>query len=158
MIDVHAKPVVNGKFWIVESNGIKVGVLKVTDQNKYVFSSKDKVETFDSKKKLFDKFGKNFFVTPTTAKSNKICDIEGYPTTKAPHNAMFDIKRHLPLFTKSEKSKSVFCAGYYLIKFNKGWTRAFCPKLVTIERYPFEGPFATELEMKQRLANVSREN
>lgn len=159
MIDVHAKPVVNGKFWIVESEGHKVGILKVTEQNKYVFSSKDTVQTFDSKKKLFEAFGKNFFTVPITqpvVKQN--CEIEGYPTTKEPHNSMFDVKRHLPLFTKSEKSKSVFCAGYYLIKFNKGWTRAFCPKLVTIERYPFEGPFTTEIEMKQRLANVSRED
>lgn len=158
MIDVHAKPVVNGKFWIVESNGIKIGVLKVTDQNNYVFSSKDNIETFESKKKLFDKFGKNFFKTPLTQQTNKVCEIEGYPTTKEPFNAMFDVKRHLPLFTKSEKSKTIFCAGYYLIKFNKGWTKALCPKLVTIERYPFEGPFTTEIEMKQRLSNVSREN
>lgn len=157
MIEVHAKPVVSGKFWIVESEGTKIGVLKVTDQNKYVFSSKDKVQTFDSKKKLFEAFGKNFFKTSTTVQStSRNCDIQGYPTTKVPYNSMFDVKRHLPLFTKSEKSKSVFCAGYYLIKFNKGWTKAFCPKLVTIERYPFEGPFTTEIEMKQRLANVSR--
>lgn len=69
---------------------------------------------------------------------------------------MFDVKRHLPLFTKSNKSKSVYCAGYYIIKFDKGWVKSFCPKLITVERYQYEGPFKTELEMKQRLNNANR--
>lgn len=161
MIEVHAKPIIDGKFWIVESiNGTKVGVLKITDQHKYVFSSKDTVQTFDSKKKLVDQFGKNFFVKlPTTTSTvPKDHDVQGYPTICEPHNSMFDVRKHLPLFTKSNKSKSVFCAGYYIIKFEKGWVKSFCPKLITIERYPFEGPFKTELEMKQRLSNVPREN
>jgi hypothetical protein len=69
---------------------------------------------------------------------------------------MFDVRKNLPLFTKSEKSKSVYCAGYYIIKFEKGWVKSFCPKLITIERYPYEGPFKTDIEMKQRLSNAKR--
>ena len=65
---------------------------------------------------------------------------------------MFDIKRRLPLFTKSEKSKSIYCAGYYIIKFNKGWVKSFCPKLITIERYKSKGPFKTDIEMRQQLS------
>jgi hypothetical protein len=41
----------------------------------------------------------------------------------SPHNSMYDIKRKLPLFTKSEDSKSLYCAGYYVIKFDKGWVK-----------------------------------
>ena len=48
---------------------------------------------------------------------------------------MYDVKRKLPLFTKSKKSKSLYCAGYYIIQFEKGWVKSFCPKLITIERY-----------------------
>ena len=65
---------------------------------------------------------------------------------------MWDLKKKLPLFTKSEKSKSVYCAGYYIIKFNKGWVKSFCPKLITIERYDYKGPFKTEIEMRQQLS------
>ena len=71
---------------------------------------------------------------------------------------MFDIQRKLPLFTKSEKSKSVYCAGYYLVKFNVNWLKSFCPKLITIERNQFMGPFKTELEMRMTLSNVNRSN
>jgi hypothetical protein len=152
MTDLHAKPIIDGKFWIVEEQGNKIGVLKITEQKKYVFSSKDSVTTFDNKKKIFEEFGKDFFVKgqdrpqPETKK-----EIYGYPTSTVPHNGMFDVKKKLPLFTKSTKSKSVYCAGYYIIKFNKGWVKSFCPKLITIDRYTYEGPFTTELEMKERL-------
>lgn len=159
MTDIHAKPVVDGKFWIVEQDQNKVGVLKLNEQKKYIFSSKDTVTVFDNKRKLFETFGTNFFtVRNNTIKesTNSLKDIHGYPTSADPYNPMFDVKRHLPLFTKSNKSKSVYCAGYYIIKFEKCWVKSFCPKLITIDRYQYEGPFKTELETKQRLANVSK--
>jgi hypothetical protein len=158
MPELHAKPVVDGKFWIVEEGETKVGVLKVTEQKKYVFSSKDAVTTFDSKKKLFETFGKDFFVSRTTTAQadDQEKEVYGYGASSEPHNPMFDVRRNLPLFTKSGKSKSVYCAGYYIIQFEKGWVKSFCPKLITIERYPYEGPFKTELEMKQRLSNAKR--
>jgi hypothetical protein len=48
----------------------------------------------------------------------------------------------------------LYCAGYYIIRFDKGWVKSFCPKLITIERYENRGPFKTEFEMKQVLSNV----
>ncbi len=83
-------------------------------------------------------------------------EVHGYPTSTAPHNSMFDIRKKLPLFTKSEDSKSLYCAGYYTIKFEKGWVKSFCPKKITLERYPYKGPFKTEIEMKQVMANVTK--
>ena len=83
-------------------------------------------------------------------------DVHGYPTRTIPYNSMFDIQRKLPLFTKSEKSKSVYCAGYYLIKFNVNWLKSYCPKLITVERNEYMGPYKTELEMKLALSHVNR--
>ena len=157
MTELHAKPIVDGKFWIVEEQGNKVGVLKITEQKKYVLSSKDKITTFDNKKKLFETFGKDFFVAKTSEPEKETDrEVHGYPCSSEPHNPMFDVRRNLPLFTKSGKSKSVYCAGYYIIKFEKGWVKSFCPKLITIERYPSEGPFKTDIEMKHRLSNAKR--
>jgi len=152
-MNVFAKPVIDGKFWIVEEDGSKVGVLKITEQKKYVLSSKDTITTFENKKKIFEKFGDNFFIKSTKQQEPEVESIVyGYPTSSKPCNPIYDVKRHLPLFTKSSKSKSVYCAGYYIIRFEKGWVKSFCPKLITIERYKFQGPFKTDLEMKQRLA------
>ena len=159
MTEIHAKPVVDGKFWIVEQDENKVGVLKLTEQKKFVFSSKDTITVFDNKKKLFEAFGNNFFVAKKKKDEEAIDvdrDVHGYPTSSVPYNPMYDVKNHLPLFTKSNKSKSVYCAGYYIIKFDKGWVKSFCPKLITIERYQYEGPFKTEMEMKHRLNNANR--
>ena len=69
---------------------------------------------------------------------------------------MFDVQQKVALFTKSEKSKSLYCAGYFIIKFDKGWVKSFCPKLITVERYETKGPFRTDMEMKLVLSNVPK--
>ena len=35
---------------------------------------------------------------------------------------------------------------FYLVK-KKGWTEMFCPKLITLEKYKFHGPFDSESKM-----------
>lgn len=155
MTNLHAKPIVNGKFWIVEDHEQKVGILKLNEQKKYVLSSKESVTTFDTKKKLVEEFGKDFFIKDQPQVTSEVKkEIYGYPTSSIPHNSVYNVKRKLPLFTKSNKSKSVFCAGYYIIKFNKGWVKSFCPKLITIDRNPYQGPFTTEIEMKEMLSRA----
>jgi len=55
------------------------------------------------------------------------------------------------VFTKGRKSKSFFCAGYYIVKFNNGWVKSYCPKLITLNRYPYAGPYKTQQEMLENL-------
>ena len=91
MTEIHAKPIVDGKFWIVEDQGNKVGILKITEQKKYVFSSKDKITTFDNKKKLFETFGKDFFVAKTSTPEKEIeKSVHDYPTSSIPHNPLYE--------------------------------------------------------------------
>jgi len=157
MTEIHAKPIIDGKFWIVEQDGTKVGLLHKKENNKFMLSSTEGEIMFNKKDDLTKKFGKGFFLKNTKVKvsateEDKEC--HGFPTSCTPYNAMYDVRRRLPLFTKSDKSKSLYCAGYYVIKFDKGWVKSFCPKAITIERYPFKGPFTSELEMKVMLANA----
>lgn len=156
MTEIHAKPIVEGKFWIVEKDGEKIGTLHKKENNKFFLSSKSGESWFNKKEELTKAFGKNFFNTKikTTVSSVTVENIYGYPTSCHPHNPMYNVQQKLPLFTKSQVSKSLYCAGYYIIKFNKGWVKSFCPKLITIERYENKGPFKTELEMKQVLLNA----
>jgi hypothetical protein len=153
---IQAKPIVDGKFWIVEKDGEKVGTLHKKENNKFMLSAKDGKHFFGKKEELVKAFGKNFFGSKikTTVSAEDETDVYGYPTSCKPYNPLYNIQKKLPLFTKSKESKSLYCAGYYIIRFNKGWVRSFCPKLITIERYENKGPFKTELEMKQVLANV----
>jgi hypothetical protein len=156
MTEIHAKPIVDGKFWIVEQGGSKIATLHKKENNKFILSSTSGEVMFNKKDELTKHFGKGFFLTSekikVTTAEPKEC--HGYPTSCIPNNAMYDVRRKLPLFTKSTQSKSLYCAGYYIIKFDKGWVKSFCPKAITIERYPSKGPFKTEIEMKQVLANA----
>jgi hypothetical protein len=158
MTELHAKPIIENKFWIVEHNGVKFATLRKNEDNHFVLSNELGVKIFDNKEKVTKEFGKNFFVAKIVKESDNALpnEVHGFATSTEPHNSMFDIKRKLPLFTKSSDSKSLYCAGYYVIKFDKGWVKSFCPKLITLQRYDYKGPFKTELEMKQVLSNVSK--
>lgn len=158
MSDLHAKPIIDNKFWIVEKGGEKIATLRKSEDNRFVMSNESGVKIYQNKKDLTKEFGKDFFVAKIVkeADDSQPNEVHGYSTSAQPHNSMFDIKRKLPLFTKSLDSKSLYCAGYYVIKFDKGWVKSFCPKLITLQRYPYKGPFKTELEMKQVLSNVSK--
>ncbi len=158
MTELHAKTIIANKFWIVEQDGTKVATLRKDEDNRFVMSNASGMKIYDTQDSLTQEFGKKFFTVKIVKESNDALPnkVHGYATSTAPHNAMFDIRKKLPLFTKSEDSKSLYCAGYYTIKFDKGWVKSFCPKKITLERYPYKGPFKTELEMKQVLANVSK--
>jgi len=155
-MNIKAKPIVDGKFWIVEENGEKIGVLHKKENNKFMLSSKGTEKYFSKKDELTKLFGKEFFETKikSTVSTTSIKEVYGFPSSSTPYNVLFNVQKKLPLFTKSKSSKSLYCAGYYTIKFEKGWVKSFCPKLITIERYEFRGPFKTELEMRQALNNV----
>jgi len=157
MTEIQAKPVIDKKFWIVEKDGVKLATLRRNEDNRYVMSNESGVEIFNSEKNIIDKFGNDFFVSKVIQESEpESKEVHGFPASTPPHNSMFDVRKKLPLFTKSKASKSLYCAGYYLIKFDKGWVKSFCPKLITIQRYKNSGPFKTELEMKQALSNVTK--
>jgi hypothetical protein len=156
--DLHAKPIIENKFWIVERDGEKFATLRKNEDNRFVLSNELGIKIYDNKEKLTKEFGRDFFIARIIKESRNALpnEVHGYATSVEPHNAMFDIQRKLPLFTKSSDSKSLYCAGYYVIKFEKGWVKSFCPKLITLQRYEYQGPFKTDIEMKQVLANVSK--
>ena len=152
---VKAKEVLNGKFWIVEDKGARVGTLSFNEEN-YLLSDSSGTQ-FLTPRQLTKKFGKELAWEKLEIKESRIKEVHGYPTSCTPYNNMYDVKQKLPLFTKSDKSKSLYCAGYYIIRFDKGWVKSFCPKLITVERYQTKGPFKTEIEMKQELSKVNAE-
>ena len=127
-----------------------------------MFSCDTGTMIFDNQRQLQNKFngswmwGSTLEQTAEPTKTVKEVSVYDYPSKFKAFNQIFDVQKKLPLFTKSKKSKSLYCAGYYIIKFEKGWVRSFCPKMLTLDRYPFKGPFRTQLEMKQELANANK--
>ena len=158
MTYIKAKPIIEEKFWIVEDEGVRVGTLRKNEMSQFIFSNEQGIKVYHNKKSITKDFGENFFIAKIIkeADDSNPKEVHGYSTSTNPHNAMYDIQKKLPLFTKSKDSKSLYCAGYYTIKFEKGWVKSFCPKLITLQRYEYQGPFKTDLEMKQVLSRVNK--
>ena len=159
---INAKTLVKDKFWILEENGSKLGTLQKKDGNGWIFLSKqDQRQVFHTPESLREKFGIDIFtVEPKIeelVEQEQNLFVHGYPVSQKPFNPMFDVQKQLPIYSKTQKSKSLFCAGYYIICFEKGWRKAYCPKLITLQRYPYKGPMKTKLEMQQILNNAIKE-
>ena len=150
-----AKPIIDEKFWIVERNGEKVGTLRKTKD--LVLTINQKSLKFADIKSLCDstkiKFATGNEIEVTEDK-NKEFEVHGYPCKTQPYNDIFDLKRKLPLYTKTVKSQSFYCAGYYTIGFEKGWVGALCPKLITLSKNEFKGPFYNKFEMQEVLKKL----
>lgn len=157
MTELIAKPVVKNKMWIVENGGIKVGNIMTVDEGGVVYVHDNEREMFPSIKLLSKEYNIEF-VKVEKAKKEKldVYNVYGFPTNSQPNNEVLDVQRYLPIYTKGTKSKSFFCAGYYIIKFSSTWVRAYCPKLITLNRYEYQGPFKTQERMVEamREANV----
>jgi len=157
-----AKVVIPNKSWIVEDSGIKLGTLNKEKKGFSFYRQGLKVDIKDIKE-VEDRFGLALFeesiskIQKNSLKKIIDCSVYDYPTASKPHNPVFNIVKKLPIYAKSGKSKSLYCAGYYVIQFRKGWVKSFCPKLITLERYPYQGPYKTETEMRLVLNSASKQ-
>lgn len=152
---MNAKEIIKNKFWIVEDEGVKFGTISL-NEDQYILSTPTGTKFYHTERQLTKALDKKLSWTDLEITETAAKEVHGYATNSIPFNPMYDVKRKLPLFTKSDKSKSLYCAGYYIIQFEKGWVKSFCPKLITVERYTTKGPFKTEIEMRQELSRVNR--
>jgi hypothetical protein len=83
-----------------------------------------------------------------SAKTKPITDTGSFPTATKPHNVLYDVKHKTYVFTKTSKSKSYYCAGYFAVQLAGVWQQVYCPKLITIQRYPYLGPFMSAKDIK----------
>ena len=145
-----AKQIVKNTCWVVEEDGKKVASILATPQGVTLVQGNQR-ERFSSLKLLSERH--NIIVDkskPAKVPKEKY-EVYGFPCEHKPHNELWDVQHRLPIFTKSSKSKSFFCAGYYIVQFNNGWVKSYCPKSITLNRYPYQGPFLTKEDMQMQL-------
>jgi hypothetical protein len=145
-----AKQVVKNKCWVVEDNGKKVASILATPQGVTLVQGNHR-ERFSSLKLLSERH--NIIVDKTKPQKaiKELHAVYGYPCEHNAQNILWDVQHKLPIFTKGNKSKSFFCAGYYIVKFNNGWVKSYCPKLITLNRYPYQGPYKLQEQMQEQL-------
>lgn len=145
-----AKSIVKNKYWIVEDDGTKIATILATP-NGVTLIQNERREQFPSLTLLSDRYNIVVDKTKTIKEKKEVHEVYEYPCEHNPHNVLWDVKHKLPIFTKGNKSKSFFCAGYYIVKFNNGWVKSYCPKLITLNRYPYQGPFGSREQMQEQL-------
>lgn len=145
-----AKPIVKNKLWILEDDTQQIGSIVAGPKGTVSLISGDKKQNFPSFKLLKEKY--NIKVDGKKKKGNNDAHtIYGYPVNSKAYNQLYDVKRKLPVFTKKDKSKSYYCAGYYAINLDGEWTVELCPKLLVINRNKHIGPFKTKEECIQSM-------
>lgn len=150
-MNLLAKNILPEKFWIIEDEAqAKLGTIQVDSQRvKVVLDTGHYVYAdFDSALKEHDILPSN---EPLKESVPAGYDVNGYPAKDQPFNELYDTVQGLPIYTKSEKSKCFYAAGYYIIRFNFAWAQAYCPKVITLNRNKYQGPYKTEIEMKEQL-------
>ena len=153
---IKTKQLLRDRFWIIEHNGSRVGTIQRHDQNQFIVTGTDSSVHNCTLEEIEDKF--NLFqpteIVETKQEVNK--EVYGYPSKHTPYNAVFDVHHKLPLYSKSPNSDNMYAAGYYCVKFPKGWVKGFCPKLSTIAENEFQGPFKTVMEQRKVFSNVNK--
>jgi hypothetical protein len=150
MTERIAKPVVKNKFWVVEDGGEKVATIQATEDGGCVYVHNEKREHFPSVNILKKQYNIKF---RTSKKPNQLNNkmVYGFPISGRAFNVVYDLQRKLAVYSKNVKSRSLYCAGYFIIKMNTGWATAFCPKNITLSRYEYLGPYQTGIEAKAQL-------
>lgn len=143
---IVAKPIVDKQFYILTKDNQKIGNIEATDQG-YNVKIEDRIINFKTLATLrkeidieFEAIGNHPNHQPNSYQ------VQGYPSGSRIYNPLWDVKHRLPLFTKTKKSRSWFAAGWYCVKQKKEWEVVRSPKLITLQRYPYRGPFHTNEE------------
>lgn len=144
---------ISEKFWIIlSSTNEKIGTLSESKEGKFTVIVNGSTGVINSKEELITSLGTDLFKDVEVNEAAKeLVFIDGYPTfiTGA-------VKKEceiagIPAFAKQIDSNVIFAAGYYCIKFPKQTMPATTPKVQTLVKYGYLGPFKTQQEMNFHL-------
>jgi hypothetical protein len=139
--NIVAKSILSDKYWILESNGIKIGTIQAIEDGGYSLVKNQERKKYASINSL--KTENNIFFDRKRSKKSSVNNnlIGDYPISGRAYNIIWNIKKKFAAFTKTKNSKCHYCAGYFVIKFQNEWQIIFCPKLIMVNRYEFRGPY-----------------
>lgn len=152
-MNLKAKPIVKGEYWVVTDGEKKVGNV-IAEGSGFDVKIGNNIEHYNTTKQIEKKKQIEFEKITKVDKDNKP-PFAVYPTdSNRVFNSVLDVKRKLHLFTKTQKSKCYYAAGWYALKQNETFEPIFCPKYIFIQRYDYRGPFKTESEVNSIINNL----
>ena len=144
-----AKPVVANQYWILKQDDQKVGNIQATDSGYQIIINNQVAASYKTIPMLRKREGIEFEPAEKATKPSRD-QVHGYHTGCRVFNPIWDVKHRLPLFTKEARSKSWFAAGWYMVKQHRNWRPVHNPKLIVLDRYPYQGPFHTEEQARDQ--------
>jgi len=143
---IVAKTVIPNQYWILQQDSQKIGNIEAGPDG-YAVKIMNQTQKFKSIGLVKTRMGVQFQSPRSSGSKNEaLCHVHGFPTTDRPYNSVYDVKHQVPLWTKEAKSKSWYAAGWYRIKQGRVWSIVQCPKLITLNRYQYQGPFRSQEE------------
>jgi hypothetical protein len=138
---IEAKPVIPNRYWILKQDNRKVGQIEADDSGVTV-----KIQNRVAGYKTIRMASREANIEFTKLSSAKPAanQVHGFEVTGRVYNPVWDVKHRLPLFTRDTKSKSWYAAGWYMVKQHRVWKAVQNPKLITLQRYQYQGPFHTQ--------------
>ena len=145
---IVAKAVVPDQYWILREDDRKIGNIEADPQG-FRVRINDEVRTFKTISTLRRQVRVEFESQPRGKKSRSTNNsVYGYPTAGRPYNAVYDVRHQVPLWTREARSRSWYAAGWFRVRQGRNWIVEFCPKLIMLERYEYQGPFHSEQEAR----------
>jgi hypothetical protein len=150
---IIAKPVIDKQFWILQENNRKVGNIEACADG-YQVKINNQISQFKTIKMVARQVNIEFEPAIKKVKPKVAVDhVHGYPVSGRVYNPMWDVPQQLPVYTKTAKSKSWFTAGWYNVRKGRTWRTVQSPKLIVLQRYPYQGPFYSEQEARDYTSN-----
>lgn len=143
---IIAKPVIDKQFWILQENNRKVGNIEACDGG-YQVKINNQIAQFKTIKLAAR--DANIVFEPAikiTRPKTTVDHVHGYPVSGRVYNPIWNVAQQLPVYTKTNKSKSWFASGWYNVRKGRTWQTVLAPKLIVLQRYAYQGPYYTEQE------------
>ena len=135
---------VSEDFWILKDGAVKVGEINNVENYGTVLTFKGQHTKYNDIDTIKEQTDIVFDNTVNEIETNEITDVHGYPFVGEVYNPVWDLKLNLPLYTKSDESKSMFAAGWYKVKIRNKWREILCPKLIILQRNEYKGPYTEQ--------------
>lgn len=146
--------------WILYTNDLeKVGILS-KQKDVYYILAKSLNEQFKTWEEILSFFNiEKFDLIENENQTDCLYFISGYPTDME-HPIIKDNHKEYNIiqYSKTDNSDILYSPGYFCLNFPKQAMPAFCPKVSTLEKYTFSGPFTSKEEMNIELTNLRRKS
>ena len=151
---MQARAVTESSYIMITDIGERFGILLKDDKVSLI--TKEAKHEFDTIADLEEVLGEKIsFVKKEQHKEASNIDIDGYPVK---HDEVFDVEKGKLISYKSTPNSRVrWIAGWWGIKFTRGYICFLCPKNATLTENEYVGPFKTQFDAEHAVKLKNKE-